>query len=273
MSGSLLLCKDVANSKLRELEVDSNGLLKVDKVDVSALATESSVSTLSAKITACDTGAVAVSSSALPSGAATSVIQTLGNTILSTLDGKVTAVDTGAVVVSSSALPSGASSSAYQSVQISELQTHSTSLSNIDSEVQSQSTHLSDIASCVSAGVMTTSGSSDLSATSSWVYGGAASTSTIADAVSLVSSGFDADNYAKVTIAGNTTNTSDSSIDIQVSNDNAVWFELSGEYLNIDWSSGDFGASIDVCGRYIRLKRSNTSGSSESIKAWISGKK
>ena len=50
MSGSLLLCKDVANSKLRELEVDSSGLLKVDKVDVSALATESSLTALSSKV-------------------------------------------------------------------------------------------------------------------------------------------------------------------------------------------------------------------------------
>ena len=53
---SLLIVKDSANSKLRELECDSSGNLKVDKVDVSALATESSLSALDAKISACDTG-------------------------------------------------------------------------------------------------------------------------------------------------------------------------------------------------------------------------
>ena len=53
---SLLIVKDATNSKLRELECDSSGNLKVDKVDVSALATESTVSALDAKITACDTG-------------------------------------------------------------------------------------------------------------------------------------------------------------------------------------------------------------------------
>ena len=259
MSGSLLLCKDVANSKLRELEVDSSGLLKVDKVDVSALATESSVSALSAKVTACDTGAVAVSSSALPSGAATSVIQTLGNTILSTLDGKVTAVDTGAVVVSSSALPAGAASSAYQSVQISELQAHTSSLS--------------DLAACANAGILQVSSGGDKSSLSDWVFGGSATTASISDSTTLASSSYDADNYDVVTIAGNSSNTSDSSLDIEVSMDNAIWFKLADKYLNVDWESGDFGMTVEVATRYIRVKRSNTSGSTETIKALIAGKK
>lgn len=64
-------------------------------------ATESTLSTLNAKVTAVNTGAVVVSSSALPTGAAT-------ESTLSTLNAKVTAVNTGAVVVSSSALPTGA---------------------------------------------------------------------------------------------------------------------------------------------------------------------
>ena len=287
MSGSLLLCKDVANSKLRELEVDSNGLLKVDKVDVSALATESSVTALSAKITACDTGEVSVSSSALPYGAATSAIQNLGNTILSTLDGKVAACDTGAVVVSSSALPAGAASSAYQSVQISELQAHSGSLSNVDigmqdanthlsaieSEVQSQGFSLSELAGCVSAGVLQVSGGGDKSSLSDWVFGGSSSVDAISDLTSLASSSFDADNYDVVTIAGNSSNTSDSSLDIEVSMDNTNWFKLADKYLNVDWSNGDFGMTVEVATRYIRVKRSNTSGSTETIKALIAGKK
>lgn len=289
MSGSLLLCKDSANSKLRELEVDSNGLLKVDKVDVSALATESSVTALSAKVTACDTGAVAVSSCALPTGAATSVIQTLGNTILSTLDGKVTAVDTGAVVVSSSALPSGAATSAYQSDQITELQNCSGSLSNIDTELQDSNTHLSaieseiqsqgsslsDLAGCVSAGVLQVSSSAggDKSSLSDWVFGGSSSTASISDSTSLASSSFDADNYDVVTIAGNSSNTSDSSLDIEVSMDGSIWFKLADKYLNVDWESGDFGMTVEVATRYIRIKRSNTSGSTETIKALIAGKK
>ena len=55
---SLLLVKDNVNSKLRELECDASGNLKVDKVDVSALATESTASAIDAKITACDTSSI-----------------------------------------------------------------------------------------------------------------------------------------------------------------------------------------------------------------------
>ena len=55
---SLLLVKDNVNSKLRELECDASGNLKVDKVDVSALATESTASSIDAKITACDTSSI-----------------------------------------------------------------------------------------------------------------------------------------------------------------------------------------------------------------------
>lgn len=64
-------------------------------------ATESSLASVDGKITACNTGAVVVSSSALPTGAAT-------QTTLASVDTKITACNTGAVVVSSSALPSGA---------------------------------------------------------------------------------------------------------------------------------------------------------------------
>ena len=56
---ALLLVKDTTNSKLKELECDSAGLLKTTVTDVSALATESSMSALNAKVTVCNTGAVA----------------------------------------------------------------------------------------------------------------------------------------------------------------------------------------------------------------------
>jgi hypothetical protein len=80
-------------------------------------------------VTACNTGACVVSSSALPTGAATSAAQA---TIIaglssidghvdgleascSSIDGKITACNTGAVVVSSSALPALAATSTKQS--------------------------------------------------------------------------------------------------------------------------------------------------------------
>jgi hypothetical protein len=60
------------------------------------------------KITACNTGAVTVSASALPSGAATQTTLNDAEVHLGSIDGKITACNTGAVTVSASALPSGA---------------------------------------------------------------------------------------------------------------------------------------------------------------------
>ncbi len=54
-------------------------------------------------------------------GFATSAKQDTGNTSLASIDGKITAVNTGAVVVASSALPAGASTSAKQDTEITSL--------------------------------------------------------------------------------------------------------------------------------------------------------
>jgi len=88
----------VGSSKVNvNISSDAAGLA----TQVTAAAIAGDTTSIDGKITACNTGAVVVSSSALPSGAAT-------ESTLSTLNGKITACNTGAVVVSSSALPSGA---------------------------------------------------------------------------------------------------------------------------------------------------------------------
>jgi len=100
------LVHDSTNSKVKALECNANGLLKTTVADVSLLATESSLSALDAKVTICNTGAVAgtVAVSAvsgdvacthaslpLPSGASTSAAQSTANTSLATLAGCVSA--------------------------------------------------------------------------------------------------------------------------------------------------------------------------------------
>jgi len=88
-------------AKNSEIEVNNDG--------VEALLTAGNVNhaSVDSKITACNTGAVVVSSSVLPTGGAS-------ESSLSAINGKMTACDTGSVVVSSSALPSGASVSSKQ---------------------------------------------------------------------------------------------------------------------------------------------------------------
>jgi len=103
---SLVLVHDSTNSKVKALECNANGLLKTTVADVSLLATEASLSALDAKVTICNTGAVAgtVAVSAvsgdvacthaslpLPSGASTSAAQSTANTSLATLAGCVSA--------------------------------------------------------------------------------------------------------------------------------------------------------------------------------------
>ena len=89
---------------------------------------QASLSAINGKITACDTSAVTVSSSALPVGGSTSANQATANSSLASIDGNITACNTGAVAVSSSALPVGASSSANQA-------TANSSLASIDSKL------------------------------------------------------------------------------------------------------------------------------------------
>jgi len=80
-------------------EIDLNSDALEGKIDTS----NASLSSVDGKITACNTGAVVVSSSALPAGAAS-------ESSLAALSAKVVTADTGNVVVASSALPSGAAS-------------------------------------------------------------------------------------------------------------------------------------------------------------------
>ncbi len=112
----------------KHLLVDSAGHLQVDVVSMSgggdasasnqttmigSLSTiEGDTTSIDGKITACNTGAVVVSSSALPSGASTEATLSTVAGDTTSIDGKITACNTGAVVVSSSALPSGASTEA-----------------------------------------------------------------------------------------------------------------------------------------------------------------
>jgi hypothetical protein len=99
---------DALLAKNTQIEVNNDG------VESLLTAGNASHSSIDAKVVACNTGAVVVSSSALPSGASIEAKQDVGNASLASVDGKISTCNTSAVVVSSSALPSGASDSAKQ---------------------------------------------------------------------------------------------------------------------------------------------------------------
>ena len=103
---------DAGNASLSSIDgkvtaCDTGAVVVSSSALPAGAASEASLSAFSAKVTSCDTGAVVVSSSALPAGAASEAS-------LSAFSAKVTSCDTSACVVSSSALPSGASSEAKQ---------------------------------------------------------------------------------------------------------------------------------------------------------------
>ena len=244
---SLFLVKDSSNDKIKQLECDSSGNLKVDKVDVSALATDAELSSLNAKVVACDTGSVSgtVSVSAvsgtvacshaslpLPSGAAS-------ESTLSSLDTKVVACDTSSL--STSALQSSANG------------------------------FLSTLAGSITAGVQQVS-SPALSTTNAQVFGSGGSSATVASGATSKSSSVDANGFRTITIFGNSSNLMDDQIHVEVSADNSTFFKLEGAYISVNYTTGDFGKSLDIAARYVRLSRTNSSGSSDSIIAHISGK-
>jgi hypothetical protein len=187
---SLILGYDRSGAKGRALKVDASGNLDVNVVSMSGggdasaanqttmighLSTiEGDTTSLDSKVTVCNTGSVVVSSSALPTGGATSVLQGAGlpaslstgsnlkvsieegqitgfatasnqstaNTSLATiagdttsLDSKITACDTGSVVISSSALPTGSATSALQTTGNTSLATIAGDTTSLDGKV------------------------------------------------------------------------------------------------------------------------------------------
>jgi len=272
---SLILVKDNANSKVRELECDSNGLLKVDKVDVSALATQATLSALNGKVTACDTGSisgtVAVSavsgnvacthaSLPLPSGASSEAT-------LSTLNGKVTACDTGSIsgTVAVSAvsgnvacthaslpLPSGASTASLQSTGNSSLAT---------------------LAGCVSANkVSVSSVPATLSASHLYMWGDASAGESVSNATDQFSDSVDVDAISKLALYGSSSNFGDE-FEVQLSHNNSNWFELTSAFIQVDYATGHFGIILDAPFKYIRLKKKSTGGSgTDTVWAIVSAK-
>ena len=265
---SLLLVHDSTNSKVKALECDANGLLKVDKVDVSSLATDATLASMNAKITNCDTssmsGIVSVSAVAgdvacthaslpLPVGAAT-------ESSLSAMNAKITACDTSSIsgnvacTHSSLPLPAGASTSANQATGNASLAT---------------------LAGCVSANqIAVSSSASALSVTDHYLWGDASGSESVLNELDAYSDSVDVSTYDKISVYGSTSNLSDE-LEFQVSHDNSNWFEMTSVFVQVDYSSGHFGLVSEAPFSYVRLKKKGTGsvGASDNLWAILSGKK
>jgi hypothetical protein len=152
-------------------------LANLDATQASALPEIQNISTVMSEF---QSDGIAVKSSVLPTGAATSAAQTTGNNSLASIDGKITAVNTGAVVVASSALPTGAATLAEQ-------QTQTASLSVLDDWDESDRAKVNPIAG--QAGVQ--AGAGAVSANTQRVVIATDQTSIPVDAAPLIASGSD----------------------------------------------------------------------------------
>ena len=182
------------------LVCDSDGHLKVDIVsgggggDASAsnqasqisLATSgnASLSSIDGKVTACNTGAVVISSGSITESNSAAILSDTNditaNTLViagdtASLDGKITACNTGAVVISSSVLPTGASTSALQTSGNSSLSAIQTSVAGTllvdgSASVQPVSATALPLPTGASTSALQTSGNASLSAIESSHY-------------------------------------------------------------------------------------------------------
>jgi hypothetical protein len=282
---SLILGVNPSN-ELQNGEMTATGHLKVDLAS-------SSDATLTANVDI--TGNTAA--------IATQAKQDTGNTSLGNIDGKITACNTGAVVVSSSALPSGAAteatavnaevhlgnidtscSSISSNVATSSLQTAGNSiltdaeahLGTIDTSTATASTTLTGISAKLPAAlgqdimsdslsVVIASNQSAVPVSSAGANVSASSESaTPAGGATTNSTAADMNGFVSVCIFGNTTNTSDQIV-LQFSNDNSNFYEQQQYYVNRT-TAGNFGITLErPAARYVRISQANTTGGSRAL--------
>jgi len=279
------------SNDLKNCEVDASGHLKVDiassgggalaaNVDVTGnsigLATQATLATLDAKVTAVNTGAVVISSNS-DTTKATSTLQTVGNTSLATiagdttsLDGKVVVCNTAGVIVTGSALPTGAATE----VTLAAAEAH---LGTIDTSTATASTTLTGISAKLPAAlgqdIMNDSLSVVIASNQSAIpvsSAGGSSTSSSESAspgagVTTNSTAADMNGFKSVSIFGNSSNTSDSIV-VQFSSDNSAFYTNQSHFVVQQFSTGDFGVTIvDPGARYIRVSQPNSTGGSRAL--------
>jgi len=189
---------------------------------------------------------------------ATSTLQTAGNASLTSVDGKITACNTGAVAVASSALPTGASTEATALLAEAHLGNIDTATSSIQSNVSTSSnqgtmiTSLSSLAGCVSGNELqvdivsggggSSSANSYLNATLTVLAPTGTETTKITATPSIDL--LNISNITKITI--NTIDTNYTMIDkvaVEYSYDNSVFF------TNLSTaSSANFQSALDLAG-------------------------
>tara|TARA_R110001632_G_scaffold6958_1_gene27956 strand:- start:21 stop:926 length:906 start_codon:yes stop_codon:yes gene_type:complete len=283
---SLILGKNSSN-ELQPCQMDGSNNIKVDIAGSSGGAIAADVNIIA--------DSVGLATSALQTSGNASLTTIAGDT--TSMDAKITACNTGAVVVSSSALPTGAATEAtllsidsYQSgisLDASELNQKTTqgydaqvasggsglqqnliygrdNSGNLDALKTDASGHLEVVVDDFVKGQATMANSfpvvlsSDQSAISVSSAGG--NTTNVNDVLApgaggtATSTAVDMDGFTNVSFFGSTTNSADP-IFVQVSHNNSTWVENTEAYINLS-PSGEFFVNFPNTGaRYYRVQQ------------------
>jgi len=280
MSANLCLARDTSGD-LQSLNINSSGELIVTtaggggttNVDVVAntiglateatlgnvatesslllVASESTLSTLDGKVTAVDTGNVTIASSALPSGASTSALQTSGNASLTTLEGTAYS-DGDAIGASDKGLLVMGKDNAGNAHDIR-------ITSNGDVEVEIADFVKGQAVSASSFPVVIASDQSQVSVEAvSQNPNASVTTDSLAPTAgsTAVTTGVDLDGTnGNVSFFGTSSNTTDP-INVQFSDDNVTYYTSQDYFVTQDFTSGAYAFNISDLGvRYVRLQQ------------------
>ena len=277
MSGSLSLGLN-PSSELTPLNINASGELIVTtsggggttNVDVVGntigLATETTLSSVDTSLTSidtnlvtCDTGAVTIAASALPSGAATSALQTTGNSSLATIAADTTSVDGKLNQGYDAQIASGGSGLqqvlAYGRDNAGNLDAlKTTAAGNLECEISGP------LGSDVSANSVSVVIASDQAAVSTIKPDASVTTDSLAPTAgsTAVTTGVDLDGTnGNLTFFGVSSNTSDPIL-VEFSDDNVTYYPSNDFFVNMD-SSGNYGFSLSNLGvRYVRLSQTDS---------------
>ena len=251
MSGaSVLLVKDSAGTALTQLKADSSGRLEVTNTAASGV-------TQDVDIVAQSVGTLAVGDST-----AQSTLSAISAKLPTSL-GQDVMGDSLSVTIASNQSAVSVSDSTAQAT-LSSIDGKTPSLGQAAKTASVPVVIASDqgsLAVTVSGGGLTTTSTAVFSAQT--VSGSGSALSTSVDLGAIDSS---------ITISGVFTDTS-GSVEVLVSADDTTYYELTSVFVNLDFSTGQFGVTLPGLGeRYIKLKAVNSTGSSQSITARIAHK-
>lgn len=253
---SLTIVRDVSNNKNVHLQVDGSNQLGVK--DATA---QSALSAIQSAVEG--TLSVAALDLPLPTGAATSSLQTAGNSSLATIAGAVSGSEVQVDVITA-ALPSGAATSSLQTSGNSSL---STLAGCVDSAGSRVDVNIASDALGLATSALQSTGNTDLAAIKTALQGTISTTSagstpsrssgSLASSASVsngsFSSSVDVANQRSVAVYGSSSN-SGLEIAVHVSDDNSNFYEAANLSIFASGSSGNFYHKWDQCARYFKIE-------------------